>query len=123
MVRVTIDNAKDYIGKVCLVPNEGCFLEDKIIMVDSHIHLEHYRSRDVVYVLNVLEICGPLQKDRVKVGDKGVFFNLIGDLCLISTYKVNTVDGISNDTFYEWPYLTNYGVSYRYFLPMEEPVL
>lgn len=124
MVRLTVNEAKDYVGKDCLiVSSDGdytCLIEDKIVSVDSVIHLEHCRDRDSVYILNVSEICGPLQKDRVKVGDTGVFFNFINDLSLLATYKIGTVLGVSDYAFADWPYLSDKGQSYRHFLPMKE---
>lgn len=124
MFRLTIDNAKDYIGKTCLVVSRdkdfSCLIEDTIVRVDEVIHLEHCRCRDMVYILNMNEICGPLQKDRVKVGDTGVFFNIINDLSLLSTYKIDTVCFINDYNFNDWPYVSSDTKSYRYFLPMEE---
>lgn len=119
MFRLTIDNAKDYIGKTCLVLCDTCFVEDKIVSVDRVIHLEHCRDRDTVYILDVLEICGPLQKGRVKVGDTGVFFDILNDLSLLSTYKMGIVQDISTNDFTDWPYISE-GKEYRYFLPMKE---
>lgn len=120
MVRVTVDNAKNYIGKTCLVLSDTCLIEDKIVDVDRVIHLEHCMCRDVVYILDINEICGPLQKDRVKVGDTGIFFDILNDLALLSTYKIRTVTFINEPYFTDWPYVSNDGKSYRYFLPMEE---
>lgn len=124
MVRLTVDKAKDYIGQTCLVVSRGkdfvCLIEDKIIRVDSQIHLEHCRFRDLVYILDVLEICGPLQKDMVKVGDTGIFFDILNDLSLLSTYNISTVCNISGHDFNDWPYLSDKGKAYRYFLPMKE---
>lgn len=124
MFRLTVNEAKDYVGKDCLiVSSDGdytCLIEDKIVGVDSVIHLEHCRDRDSVYILNVSEICGPTQKDKVKVGDTGIFFDIFGDLSLLSTYKINTILGVSDYAFADWPYLSDKGQSYRYFLPMKE---
>ena len=120
MVRVTVDNAKNYIGKTCLVLSDTCLIEDKIVSVDRVIHLEHCRCRDVIYILNMNEICGPLQKDKVKVGDTGIFFDILNDLALLSTYKIDTVTFINESNFTDWPYVSSKGQSYRYFLPMEE---
>lgn len=120
MVRVTVDNAKDYIGKTCLVLSGTCLVEDKIVGVNTAIHPEHCRCRDVIYILNKNEICGPLQKDKVKVGDTGVFFDILNDLVLLSTYKIGTVQDINESNFTDWPYVSNDGKEYRYFLPMEE---
>lgn len=124
MVRLTVDEAKDYIGKQCLVASSDgdftCLIEDKIVDVDRVIHLEHCRCRDMVYILNINEIYGPTQKDKVKVGDTGVFFDIFGDLSLLSTYKIGTVLGVSDYAFADWPYLSDKGQSYRYFLPMKE---
>ena len=120
MVRVTVDNAKNYIGKTCLVLSDTCLIEDTIVDVDRVIHLEHCRCRDVVYILNMNEICGPLQKDKVKVGDTGIFFDILNDLVLLSTYKIDTVTFINESYFNDWPYVSSKCNSYRYFLPMEE---
>lgn len=120
MFRVTVDNAKNYIGKTCLVLSDTCLIEDKIVGVDRVIHLEHCRCRDIVYILDILEICGPLQKDRVKVGDTGIFFDILNDLVLLSTYKIDTVTFINDSYFTDWPYVSSKYKSYRYFLPMEE---
>lgn len=120
MVRLTVNEAKDYIGKTCFVISDGCLIEDKIIGVDSQIHLERCSSRDIVYVIKMGEVCGPLQKDRVKVGDTGVFFDILNDLVLLRTYRINTVQGISSYVFTDWPYLSDDGKFYRYFLPMKE---
>lgn len=124
MFRLTIDDAKDYIGKQCLVASRDedfvCLIVDKIVGVDRVIHLEHCRCRDMVYILDMNEICGPLQKDRVKAGDKGVFFDILNDLSLLSTYKIDTVSFVSGDNFTDWPYVSSEYMSYRYFLPMEE---
>lgn len=120
MFRVTVDNAKNYIGKTCLVLSDTCLIEDKIVGVDRVIHLEHCRCRDVVYILDINEICGPLQKDRVKVGDTGIFFDILNDLALVSTYKIGTVTFIDESNFTDWPYVSNDGKEYRYFLPMEK---
>lgn len=120
MVRVTVDNAKNYIGKTCLVLSDTCLIEDKIVDVDRVIHLEHCMCRDVVYILNMNEICGPLQKDKVKVGDTGIFFDILNDLALLSTYKIDTVTFINESTFTDWPYESSKYKAYRYFLPMEE---
>ena len=35
MVRLTVDEAKDYIGKTCLVLSDICFIEDTIVAVDK----------------------------------------------------------------------------------------
>lgn len=75
--------------------------------VKDYIVLEHCRCRDVVYIFDILEVCGPLQKDKVKVGDTGIFFDSLNDLVLLSTYKIDTV------TFINEP-------SNRYFLPIRE---
>lgn len=120
MFRVTVDNAKNYIGKTCLVLSDTCLIEDKIVGVDRVIHLEHCRCRDIVYILDILEVCGPLQKDRVKVGDTGIFFDILNDLVLLSTYKIDTVTFINDSYFTDWPYVSSKYKSYRYFLPMEE---
>ena len=120
MFRVTVDNAKNYIGKTCLVLCDTCFVEDKIVDVDSVIYLEHCMCRDVVFIQDILEICGPLQKDRVKVGDTGIFFDILNDLALVSTYKIGTVTFINESNFTDWPYVSNDGKEYRYFLPMRE---
>ena len=120
MFRVTVDEAKDYIGKTCLVLSDTCLIEDKIVDVDSVIYLEHCMSRDVVFIQDILEICGPLQKDRVKVGDTGIFFDILNDLALLSTYKIDTVTFIDESNFTDWPYVSNDGKEYRYFLPMRE---
>lgn len=120
MFRVTVDNAKNYIGKTCLVLSDSCLIEDRIVDVDRVIHLEHCMCRDVVYILNMNEICGPLQKDRVKVGDTGIFFDILNDLALLSTYKIDTVTFINESNFTDWPYESDDGKEYRYFLPMKE---
>ena len=120
MFRVTVDNAKNYIGKTCLVLSDTCLIEDKIVDVDRVIHLEHCMCRDVVYILDINEICGPLQKDRVKVGDTGIFFDILNDLALVSTYKIGTVTFIDEPNFTDWPYVSDDGKKYRYFLPMKE---
>lgn len=120
MFRVTVDNAKNYIGKTCLVLGDTCLIEDKIVDVGSVIHLEHCMCRDVVYILDINEICGPLQKDRVKVGDTGIFFDILNDLTLVSTYKIGTVTFINEPYFTDWPYVSNKYKAYRYFLPMME---
>ena len=120
MFRVTVDNAKNYIGKTCLVLSDTCLIEDKIVDVDRVIYLEHCMCRDVVYILDINEICGPLQKDRVKVGDTGIFFDILNDLALVSTYKIGTVTFINEPYFTDWPYESNDGKEYRYFLPMME---
>lgn len=124
MFRLTVDNAKDYIGKQCLVVSRDedfvCLIVDKIVGVDRAIHLEHCRCRDMVYILDMNEICGPLQKDRVKAGDKGVFFDILNELSLLSTYKIDTVSFVSGDNFTDWSYVSSKYRSYRYFLPMEE---
>ena len=120
MFRVTVDNAKNYIGKTCLVLSGTGLIEDKIVDVDRVIHLEHCMCRDVVYILDINEICGPLQKDRVKVGDTGIFFDILNDLTLVSTYKIGTVQDINESNFTDWSYVSNDGNGYRYFLPMKE---
>lgn len=120
MVRVTVDNAKNYIGKTCLVLSDSCLIEDKIVDVDRVIHLEHCRCRDIVFIPDILEICGPLQKDKVKVGDTGIFFDILNDLALLSTYKIRTVTFINEANFTDWPYLADNYKEYRYFLPMKE---
>ena len=120
MFRVTVDNAKYYIGKTCLVLSDSCLIEDRIVDVDRVIHLEHCRCRDIVFIIDMAEICGPLQKDRVKVGDKGIFFDILNDLALLSTYKIDTVTFINESNFTDWPYVSNDGKEYRYFLPMME---
>ena len=120
MFRVTVDNAKNYIGKTCLVLSDSCLIEDRIVDVDRVIHLEHCRCRDIVFIIDMAEICGPLQKDRVKVGDKGIFFDILNDLALLSTYKIDTVTFINESNFTDWPYVSNDGKEYRYFLPMME---
>ena len=124
MFRLTIDEAKNYIGKTCLVGSRdsdfACLIEDTIVSVDRVIHLKHCRCRDKVYILDINEICGPLQKDRVKVGDTGIFFDILNDLSLLSTYKIGTVTFINESYFTDWPYLSDKGQSYRYFLPMKE---
>ena len=120
MFRVTVDNAKNYIGKTCLVLSDTCLIEDKIVDVDRVIHLERCRCRDVVFIPDVLEICGPLQKDKVKVGDTGIFFDVLNDLALLSTYKIRTVTFINESNFADWPYTADDYKEYRYFLPMEE---
>ena len=120
MFRVTVDNAKNYIGKTCLVLIDTCFVEDKIVDVDRVIYLEHCRCRDVVFIQDILEICGPLQKDRVKVGDTGIFFDILNDLALLSTYKIGTVQDINESYFTDWPYVSDDGKGHRYFLPMKE---
>ena len=120
MFRVTVDNAKNYIGKTCLVLSDTCLIEDTIEYVDSVIYLEHCMCRDVVYILDINEICGPLQKDRVKVGDTGIFFDILNALALVSTYKIGTVTFIDKSNFTDWPYVSNDGKEYRYFLPMRE---
>ena len=38
MFRGTVDNAKNYIGKTCLVLSDTCLIEDKIVDVDRVIH-------------------------------------------------------------------------------------
>ena len=120
MFRLTVEEAKDYIGKQCLIVNYACLIEDKIVGVDSVIHLEHCCDRDVVYILDMNEVCGPTQKDKVKVGDTGIFFDIFGDLSLLATYKIETVLGVSDYAFADWPYLSDKGHLYRYFLPMKE---
>lgn len=120
MFRVTVANAKNYIGKTCLVLSGTCLIEDKIVDVDRVVHLEHCRCRDVIYILNMNEICGPLQKDKVKVGDTGIFFDILNDLSQLSTYKIDTVSFIKEFNFNDWPYVSSEGKAYRYFLPMEE---
>lgn len=120
MFRVTVDNAKNYIGKTCLVLSDTCLIEDKIVDVDRVIHLEHCMCRDVVFIIDMAEICGPLQKDRVKVGDTGIFFDILKDLVLVSTYKIGTVTFINESNFTDWPYVSDDGNEYRYFLPMKE---
>lgn len=124
MFRLTVEEAKKYVGKTCLVASRDkdfiCLIPDKIVDVDRVIHLEYCKCRDLVYILDMKEICGPTQRDRVKVGDRGVFFDIINDLSLLSTYKINTVQGISYYDFTDWPYTSNEGKSYRYFLPMKE---
>lgn len=120
MIRLTVDEAKDYIGKTCLVLSDTCLIEDKIVDVDKVIHLEHCRCRDIVYILDILEVCGPLQKDKVKVGDTGIFFDILNDLALLSTYKIDTVTFIDESNFIDWPYESTKCKSYRYFLPMKE---
>lgn len=120
MVRLTVDEAKDYIGKQCLVLSDICFIEDTIVAVDKVIHLEHCKCRDKVYILDINEICGPLQKDKVKVGDTGIFFDILNDLALLSTYKIDTVAFINESYFTDWPYVSTKYKSYRYFLPMKE---
>lgn len=120
MLRVTVDNAKNYIGKTCLVLSDACLIEDKIVDVDRVIYLEHCRCRDVVFIQDILEICGPLQKDRVKVGDTGIFFDILNDLALLSTYKIDTVTFVDKSKFTDWPYVSSKCKSYRYFLPMKE---
>ena len=120
MFRVTVDNAKNYIGKTCLVLSDNCLIEDKIVDVDRVIHLEHCRCRDIVFIIDMAEICGPLQKDRVKAGDTGIFFDILNDLALLSTYKIDTVQDINEFNFIDWPYVSDDGKKYRYFLPMRE---
>lgn len=120
MFRLTVDNAKNYIGKTCLVLSDSCLIEDKIVDVDWVIHLEHCRCRDVVFIIDLAEICGPLQKDKVKVGDTGIFFDILNDLALLSTYKIDTVTFINESNFTDWPYESSKYKAYRYFLPMEE---
>lgn len=124
MFRVTVDNAKNYIGKQCLVASRDsyfvCLIEDKIVDVDRVIHLEHCRCRDMVYILNINDVRGPLQKDRVKVGDTGIFFDILNDLTLLPTYKIRTLVSISLTTFTDWPYTADNYKEYRYFLPMKE---
>ena len=120
MVRLTVDNAKNYIGKTCLVLSDTCLIEDKIVDVDRVIYLERCRCRDMVYILNIKDIYGPLQKDRVKVGDTGIFFDILNDLALLSTYKIDTVTFINESNFTDWPYVSSKYKAYRYFLPMKE---
>lgn len=124
MVRLTVNEAKDYVGKDCLIVSSdgdyACLIEDKIVGVDSVIHLERCRDRDSVYILNVNEIYGPTQKEKVRVGDTGIFFDIFGDLSLLATYNISTVIGVSDSAFADWPYLSDKGQSYRYFLPMKE---
>lgn len=124
MVRLTVDEAEDYIGKQCLVASRdgdfACLIEDKIVAVDRVIHLEHCMCRDMVYIIDMAEICGPLQKDKVKVGDTGIFFDILNDLVLLSTYKIDTVTFINESNFTDWPYESSKYKAYRYFLPMKE---
>lgn len=124
MFRLTVDNAKNYIGKQCLVASMdgdfACLIEDRIVDVDRVIHLEHCRCRDIVYILNINDVCGPTQKDRVKVGDTGIFFDILNDLALLSTYKIDTVAFINESNFTDWPYESSKYKAYRYFLPMKE---
>ena len=96
------------------------FFPSGIVAVDKVIHLEHCKCSDVVYILDINEVCGPLQKDRVKVGDTGIFFDILNDLALLSTYKIDTVAFINESYFTDWPYESTKYRSYRYFLPMKE---